>query len=92
MRVDQARHENAPAAIHHGRAFGRGAVCGIHRDDLVALDQNLDIVAQAVRLAVKQFDLSEQDPGRCAAGLGMEFFRGGGSDRRCAQTGKERAA
>ena len=69
MRIDQAGHQHAAAAIDHGPVgLGRG-IAGIDRSDPVAIDQDLGILLQVVGFAVEQPDLPEQDLARGALAL-----------------------
>ncbi|MNT54765.1 hypothetical protein D3C72_1919500 [compost metagenome] len=74
MRVDQARHQGAAAAVDDPRAVGGDFLPGYFLDD-IAMHQHVARGAQLGRRAVENAHILKQDPGLRGdlglAGLGL---------------------
>ncbi len=66
VRVDQAGHQHAPAALDDLRTVRRGGIPVGDVHDLVAVDEQTKSVAQTAGSAVEQSEIREHDrPGWC---------------------------
>jgi hypothetical protein len=61
MRVDQAGHQGAAAAVDDLRIVGGGGVAGVDRFDLVAFDEHLRPLAHCRRSSVEHAHVFEED-------------------------------